>query len=78
MTNAPADEPLKGVKLTVMLTDDNWRAAEAAAAHEGDTVTDSINRALAFYYAGMTCQRWQMLKIIDRFDGKIMRWLRVS
>ncbi len=76
-----SDEPYDlgpGVKLTVMLTDDNWRYAQAAAAHEGDTVTNTINRALTLYYVAMTARRWKVLHILDRYDGKIMRWWRIS
>ncbi|HEY3261290.1 MAG TPA: hypothetical protein VGJ95_13650 [Pseudonocardiaceae bacterium] len=47
--NAELDVPVGLVEVSVNFTVKAWEAVEAAAANEGNTCTDTINRAVQVY-----------------------------
>ncbi len=49
------------VKVTVYITQDNFDRMFETAVGVGDTNTDTINRALSFYWLCMTSPRWSRI-----------------
>lgn len=72
MSNEAANEP---VEVTFYLHADNHEKLWTAAAHEGDTFTDTLNRAVAFYATVMQAKRRQVIHWYDK--NGIRRAVRV-